>query len=53
MPVIIDEVVITVELTRTEAAGGVPPALAPEERQVLISECAERVLEILERREER
>ena len=54
MPIIVDEVVISVEVTRAEPAAGAPgAALSAEERRALVSECAERVLDILERREER
>jgi len=55
MPIIIDEVVISVEVGNREAAGetagssGVPAA---EDRQALIEECVARVLDILRDREE-
>jgi hypothetical protein len=56
MPLIVDEIVILVEVTNAQA-GGVAPAsrggAGGEERQALLAECVERVLEILERREER
>ncbi len=53
MPVIIDEVVISVDVTNAEA-GGAAPAQAPVQgRQELVAECVERVLEILREREER
>ncbi len=55
MPIVVDEVVITIEVT-----GGAPLAdagptggTAPQDKQALVSECVERVLEILDRREER
>ncbi|HVY04711.1 MAG TPA: DUF5908 family protein [Burkholderiales bacterium] len=55
MPVIIDEIVISVEVTNQEAAappaaGGASPA---DDRQAIVSECVERVIDILERRQER
>ena len=55
MPVYVNEVVIQVEV------GGTPPAAAPaagstpapvSDRQALVDECVERVLEILREREE-
>lgn len=54
MPIIVDEVVISVEVTN-QAAGGnsTPPAVATDDRQALIEECAERVLDILRERKER
>jgi len=55
MPVIVDEIVISVEVTNA-AAGGAPPAagaVPAEERQALLNECVERVLDILRRKEER
>lgn len=56
MPVIVDEIVISVEVTN-QAAGGAAPAAggaaATDERQAIVSECVERVLEVLERKEER
>ncbi|HWM41424.1 MAG TPA: DUF5908 family protein [Burkholderiales bacterium] len=56
MPLIVDEIVISVEVTAAPAGGAAraPGAGASgEERQALLAECVERVLEILERREER
>jgi len=56
MPVIVDEIVISVEVTNQEA-GGAPAsaagAPAPQDRHALVSECVERVLDLLRRREER
>ena len=54
MPVIVDEIVISVEVTNQEA-GGAAPGAAPEpaERHALVSECVERVLDVLRRKEER
>jgi hypothetical protein len=63
MPIVIDEVVISVEVTGGAApAGGGPPssetvAADPASRaggtEGLVEECVERVLEILARRTER
>jgi hypothetical protein len=52
MPVIIDEVVISVEMAEERAGPSAGP-LGPEERQALIQECVERVLDALHQREER
>lgn len=55
MPVIVDEIAISVEVTN-QAAGGAPPApgaVPTEERQALVNECVERVLDALQRRKER
>ena len=56
MPLIVDDIVISVEVTNAQAGGAAPAPGAGtggEERQALLAECVERVLEILERREER
>lgn len=58
MPIVVDEVVISVEV-EDHPAGGAPspalpsPASITEDRQVLVAECVERVLELLAQREER
>ena len=55
MPIIVDEVVISVEVGNREAGGtggGAMAAPASEERQALVEECVGRVLEILREREE-
>jgi hypothetical protein len=53
VPIVVDEVVISVEVSN-EASGGAAPAPAGDvaDKQVLINECVERVLEILREREE-
>lgn len=56
MPIVVDEVVISVEVAKESRGGTSAPAPAPsssEEKQAIISECVERVLEILRQREER
>jgi hypothetical protein len=53
MPVIVDEIVISVEVTNQEAAGTAPAAPTSEDRHALLSECVERVLDVLRRKEER
>lgn len=53
MPIIVDEVVISVEVGN-EASGGASRAPSPtDDRQAIVAECVERVLEILQQREER
>jgi hypothetical protein len=53
MPVIVDEVVISVEVTNQESGGAIPTSSATEDRQAVIAECVERVLDILARKAER
>jgi len=54
MPVIVDEIVISVEVAPDEAAPGAPGAASePQDRHALVSECVERVLDVLRRKEER
>ena len=54
MPIVVDEVVISVEVTNKESGGGAaPPAEGAERRQAVVAECVERVLEILRERRER
>ena len=55
MPVIVDEIVISVEVSNQDSGGAAPAAgsAGPQERQAVVSECVERVLDILRRKEER
>jgi hypothetical protein len=53
MPVIVDEVIISVEVTNQASGGAAPSASATEDKQAVIAECVERVLEILEQKAER
>ncbi|MDH4322542.1 MAG: DUF5908 family protein [Betaproteobacteria bacterium] len=57
MPVIVDEIVITVEVA-SPAAGSAPAApgaarAGAGEQRALVSECVEAVLDVLRRKEER
>lgn len=55
MPIIVDEVVISVEVGNSEAGGSAATGSAAgsaEQKQALIEECVARVLEILRDREE-
>jgi hypothetical protein len=56
MPVIVDEVVISVEVAASQAgarAAAAPAPAATTDKQALVAECVERVLDILRQREER
>jgi Family of unknown function (DUF5908) len=53
MPIVVDEVVISVEVTGGESGGAGGGGGGAEDRQALVEECVERVLEILRRKEER
>lgn len=58
MPIVVDEVIISVEVEAPPAADARSPARpasgsAPEDKQALVAECVERVLEILAQKEER
>ena len=54
MPIVVDEVVISVEVTNQASGdGSAAPAPAVEGKQALVAECVERVLEVLRERRER
>ncbi len=53
MPIIIDEVSVTVEVTNRDTGGAASANTAAEDKQAIISECVERVLEILKQKTER
>lgn len=53
MPIIVDEVIISVEVTNQAAGGSTSPPATTEDKQALVAECVERVLDILREREER
>lgn len=54
MPIVIDEVLITVEVENQGAAphAGAQAPAAPTDKQALVAECVERVLAILDERKE-
>ena len=53
MPIVVDEVVISVDVDSRGAPGPERPRAAGDaETQALVEACVERVLEILRRREE-
>jgi hypothetical protein len=53
VPIIVDEVVISVEVGNAAAGGAATPPPAAAEKQALVEECVERVLEILAQKAER
>lgn len=53
MPIVVDEVVISVEVANQDSGGGAPSGGSAEDRQALVEECVERVLDVLRRKEER
>ena len=52
MPIIVDEVVISVEVSNEVSGGAATPPSSLEERQIVVAECVERVLEILAQKAE-
>ena len=54
MPILVDEVVISVEVEDRPAAGTRSSAASSvDDRQALLAECVERVLDILAQKQER
>lgn len=53
MPIVVDEVVISVEVTNQASGGAVSAPSSTEDKQTIINECVERVLDILKQKEER
>ena len=51
MPVVIDELVVRVEVD--ESGGSRPRATQSADRQAIVEECIEQILEILDRKQER
>jgi len=52
MPIIVDEVVISVEVDNQASGGGSAAPDGTEDKQALVAECVERVLEILREQRE-
>ena len=50
MPIIVDEVVISVEVSNRPRAAPAPAPPPAEDKQAIVAECVERVLEILRER---
>jgi len=53
MPVVIDQVVISVEVSNQASGGAKQAPSATEEKQIIVAECVERVLEIIADERER
>jgi hypothetical protein len=53
MPIIVDEVVISIEVSNQAAGGSAAPPAPSDDKQALVAECVERVLDILRNQEER
>ena len=53
MPIIIDEVVISVEVSNQAAGGAAEAPSDTQDKQTVVAECVERVLAILLERKER
>jgi hypothetical protein len=54
MPIIVDEVVISVEVSNAAAGGTAAPAgTSTDDKQKIVAECVERVLDILAQKAER
>jgi hypothetical protein len=53
VPIIVDEVVISVEVGNAAAGGSASPPAPMADRQSLVAECVERVLDILALKAER
>jgi hypothetical protein len=53
MPIIVDEVVISVEVSNQVSGGVASPQSTTDEKQTIVAECVERVLDILAQKEER
>jgi hypothetical protein len=52
MPILIDEIVIQVEVSNAAAGGTSTPAAPAQEKQALVAECVERVMDILRQQKE-
>ena len=53
MPIIVDEVVISIEVTNRTSGDASHASSGTGEQEAIIAECVERVLDILSRKEER
>jgi len=53
MPIIVDEVIISVDVSNQAAGGATTPPPATQATQQIVAECVERVLDILAQKAER
>jgi hypothetical protein len=53
MSIVVDEVVISVEVSNQASGGAATSPSSTEEKQTIINECVERILDILKQKEER
>jgi Family of unknown function (DUF5908) len=53
MPIVVDEVVISVEVSNQASGGATSAPDATADKQTIVNECVERVLDILKQKEER
>jgi len=53
MSIVVDEVVISVEVSNQASGGAATAPSSTHEKQTIINECVERVLDILKQKEER
>jgi hypothetical protein len=53
MSIVVDEVVISVEVSNQASGGTTTPPSSTDDKQTIINECVERVLDILKQKEER
>jgi Family of unknown function (DUF5908) len=53
MPIVVNEVVISVEVTNQASGGAASVPDATGDKQAIVNECVERVLDILKQKEER
>jgi hypothetical protein len=53
MPIVVDEVILSVEVGNQAAGGAAPAPADAEQKQALVQEAVERVLEILREKAER
>ncbi len=53
MPVVVDEVVISVEVTNQASGGAKSSPDATQDTQTIVQTCVERVLDILSQKQER
>jgi len=53
MSIVVDEVVISVEVSNQASGGATTQPSSTDDKQIIINECVERILDILKQKEER